>query len=163
MKTNSYALQHDANRASSATADAALEFARFRVLLRRRQLLADGVSVVVGTRAFDLLLVLLEADGLLFAKEDLLSRVWPGHRGLGREPQGTGLRVAQSARRGPRCNPDGTRRRLPIQPHALREWRAHACQSPMRQKSSGLAELCIHRTVGNRSGVVSVRASNQRR
>jgi len=31
MKTNSYALQHDANRSSSATADAALEFARFRV------------------------------------------------------------------------------------------------------------------------------------
>jgi DNA-binding winged helix-turn-helix (wHTH) protein len=53
-------------------------FSRFRVLLRRRQLLADGVPVELGTRAFDLLLVLLEADGSLVTKEWLLSRVWPG-------------------------------------------------------------------------------------
>jgi DNA-binding winged helix-turn-helix (wHTH) protein len=69
---------HGANRLSPATADAALEFGRFRVLLRRRQLFADGVPVVLGTRAFDLLLVLLEADALLVSKEELLSRVWPG-------------------------------------------------------------------------------------
>ncbi len=65
-------------RSSPATADAAVEFGRFRVLLRQRQLLADGVPVEFGTRAFDLLLVLLEADGLLVSKEELLSRVWPG-------------------------------------------------------------------------------------
>src|SRR5271169_3865575 len=57
---------------------AAIEFGRFRVLLRQRQLLADGVLVELGTRAFDLLLVLLDADGLLATKEELLSRVWPG-------------------------------------------------------------------------------------
>jgi len=56
----------------------ALEFSRFRVLLRRRQLLADGVPVELGTRAFDLLLVLLEADGSLVTKEELMTRVWPG-------------------------------------------------------------------------------------
>jgi len=66
-----------ANRSSPATADAALEFGRFRVLLRQRQLLADGVPIELGTRAFDLLLVLLEADGLLLTKEELVSRVWP--------------------------------------------------------------------------------------
>jgi DNA-binding winged helix-turn-helix (wHTH) protein len=71
-------LPHGANQSSSATADAALEFGRFRVLLRRRQLLADGVPVELGTRAFDLLLVLLAADGSLVTKEELLSRVWPG-------------------------------------------------------------------------------------
>ena len=71
-------LLQGANRSSSATADAALEFGRFRVQLRRRQLLADGVPVELGTRAFDLLLVLLEADGLLITKKELLSRVWPG-------------------------------------------------------------------------------------
>jgi DNA-binding winged helix-turn-helix (wHTH) protein len=71
-------LLQGANRSSSATADAALEFGRFRVQLRRRQLLADGVPVELGTRAFELLLVLLEADGLLITKEELLSRVWPG-------------------------------------------------------------------------------------
>jgi DNA-binding winged helix-turn-helix (wHTH) protein len=48
------------------------------VLLRRRQLLANGVPVELGTRAFDLLLVLLEEDGGLVSKEELLSRVWPG-------------------------------------------------------------------------------------
>jgi DNA-binding winged helix-turn-helix (wHTH) protein len=63
-------------RATAASAD--LEFGRFRILLRRRQLLADGAPVELGTRAFDLLLVLLEADGALVTKEELLSRVWPG-------------------------------------------------------------------------------------
>jgi len=86
-KTNTYpepALWHEdplpqgANRSNPATADAALEFGRFRVLLRRRQLLAADVPVELGTRAFDLLLVLLEADGVLVSKEELLSRAWPG-------------------------------------------------------------------------------------
>ncbi len=63
-------------RATAASTD--LEFGRFRVLLRRRQLLADGVPVELGTRAFDLLLALLEADGSLVTKEELMSQVWPG-------------------------------------------------------------------------------------
>jgi DNA-binding winged helix-turn-helix (wHTH) protein len=54
-----------------------VEFGRFRVLLRRRRLLADGVPVELGTRAFDLLLVLLEAGGALVTKEELLNQVWP--------------------------------------------------------------------------------------
>ena len=57
-----------------ATAGEALEFGRFRVLLRQRQLLADGVPVELGTRAFDLLLALLEADGSLTAVRDLVLR-----------------------------------------------------------------------------------------
>jgi DNA-binding winged helix-turn-helix (wHTH) protein len=69
---------HGANRWSSTTGDAALEFGRFRVLLRQRELLADGIRIEIGTRAFDLLLVLLEADGLLVPKEELLTRVWAG-------------------------------------------------------------------------------------
>ena len=71
-------LPPDTNGSSSPTPDAELEFGRFRVLLRQRQLLADGVPVELGTRAFDLLLVLLDADGLLVPKEDLLTRVWAG-------------------------------------------------------------------------------------
>jgi|SRR5713101_3159093 DNA-binding winged helix-turn-helix (wHTH) protein len=66
------------DRSSLTAADATLEFGRFRVLLRRRQLVADGVPIELGTRAFDLLLVLLEADGSLVTKGELLSRVWPG-------------------------------------------------------------------------------------
>jgi DNA-binding winged helix-turn-helix (wHTH) protein len=69
---------HDANMSSPAAADAMLEFGRFRILLRRRQLVADGMPIELGTRAFDLLLVLLEADGSLVTKEELMSRVWPG-------------------------------------------------------------------------------------
>src|SRR5205807_7920043 len=75
---NAYPLQHDSNLPRAGTSDAALEFGRFRVLLRQRQLFADGVPVELGTRAFDLLLALLEADGSLIGKEELLSRVWPG-------------------------------------------------------------------------------------
>jgi DNA-binding winged helix-turn-helix (wHTH) protein len=45
--------------------------------LRQRQLLADGVPIELGTRAFELLLVLLEANGSLISKEQLLARVWP--------------------------------------------------------------------------------------
>jgi DNA-binding winged helix-turn-helix (wHTH) protein len=69
--------RHHATWWSSVRADDALEFGRSRVLLRRRQLLVDGVPVKLGTRAFDLLLVLLEADGELVTKEELVDRVWP--------------------------------------------------------------------------------------
>jgi DNA-binding winged helix-turn-helix (wHTH) protein len=64
--------------ARRATAEASLEFGRFRVLLRQRLLMADGVPIELGTRAFELLLALLEADGALVTKEQLLARVWPG-------------------------------------------------------------------------------------
>ena len=66
------------DRSSLAAAEATLEFGRFRVLLRQRQLAADGVPIELGTRALDILLVLLEADGSLVTKDELLSRVWPG-------------------------------------------------------------------------------------
>jgi DNA-binding winged helix-turn-helix (wHTH) protein len=68
----------NANRSSPAAAEATLEFGRFRVLLRRRQLVADGALIELGGRAFDLLLVLLKADGSLVTKDELFSRVWPG-------------------------------------------------------------------------------------
>src|ERR1700757_472679 len=71
-------LPHRASWTRLATAASAdLEFGRFRVLLRRRQLLADGRPVELGGRALDVLLVLLGADGALVTKEELISRVWP--------------------------------------------------------------------------------------
>jgi len=54
-------------------ADEMLEFGRFRLLLRARQLLADGVPIELGTRALELLLALLEADGSLVTKDQLMS------------------------------------------------------------------------------------------
>jgi DNA-binding winged helix-turn-helix (wHTH) protein len=64
--------------AGCSRSEASLEFGRFRVLLRRRLLLADGTPIALGARAFELLLALLQADGALVGKEQLLSRVWPG-------------------------------------------------------------------------------------
>ena len=56
----------------------ALEFGDFRVLVRQRRLLAGGVPVELGARAFDLLLALLEADGALVTKDELLDQIWSG-------------------------------------------------------------------------------------
>jgi DNA-binding winged helix-turn-helix (wHTH) protein len=69
---------HTHGGANRAAAEASLEFGRFQVLPRQRLLLADGVPIELGTRAFELLLVLLEADGSLVTKGELLARVWPG-------------------------------------------------------------------------------------
>jgi DNA-binding winged helix-turn-helix (wHTH) protein len=66
------------HRASPALTDAAIEFGRFRMLPRERRLLADGEPIELGARAFDLLMVLIEADGALVTKDELQSRVWPG-------------------------------------------------------------------------------------
>jgi DNA-binding winged helix-turn-helix (wHTH) protein len=71
-------LPHAGNKLRPTTAAGTLEFGRFRVLLRRRELLADGVPIELGTRAFDLLLALAEADGSLVSKSELMARVWPG-------------------------------------------------------------------------------------
>jgi DNA-binding winged helix-turn-helix (wHTH) protein len=68
---------HPAISSSSVGAEAVLKFGRFRLLSRRRRLLAEGVPVELGSRAFDLLLILLEADGTLVRKKELLNRVWP--------------------------------------------------------------------------------------
>jgi TolB-like protein/DNA-binding winged helix-turn-helix (wHTH) protein/Flp pilus assembly protein TadD len=55
----------------------AVEFGRFRLLPHRRELRADGVAVELGSRAFDVLMVLAEARGGLVTKDEILSRVWP--------------------------------------------------------------------------------------
>jgi predicted ATPase/DNA-binding winged helix-turn-helix (wHTH) protein len=55
-----------------------LEFDHFRVLPLQRQLLVEGSPVELGSRAFDVLMVLLEARGGLVTKDQLLDRVWPG-------------------------------------------------------------------------------------
>ena len=61
-----------------ATEDAVLEFGSFRVLVRQRQLIADGAPIELGARAFELLLALIEAEGSLLTKDALMVRVWPG-------------------------------------------------------------------------------------
>jgi TolB-like protein len=47
-------------------------------LPHRREVLADGRPIELGGRAFDLLMVLIEANGAVVDKDELMSRVWPG-------------------------------------------------------------------------------------
>src|ERR1700758_4553487 len=166
MNTNAYSepvlwpkspLPHHATSRTSVGAEAAIEFGRFRVLLRRRRLLADGVPVELGTRAFDLLVALLEAGGALVVKGELLDQVWPGIF-VSEE----NLKVQISALR----KALGADRDL-VRTEAERGYRfigilrsnatAHACRRPRRAKLWSV-ERCFRGTAGNRSSVVSVRA-----
>ena len=60
-----------------AQAPAAIEFGRFSVLPHRRELLAEGQPVELGGRAFDVLMVLIEASGAVVSTDTLMNRVWP--------------------------------------------------------------------------------------
>lgn len=57
--------------------DEALSFGRFALLRRQRELLADGRSVDLGMRAFDVLLALIDAGGRVVTKSELMELVWP--------------------------------------------------------------------------------------
>ena len=56
---------------------AAIEFGRFQVRPHRREVLAEGRPLDVGGRAFDVLMVLIEASGAVVSKDTLMNRVWP--------------------------------------------------------------------------------------
>jgi len=166
MNTNAYSepvpwrktpVPHHATWWSSVSVDAAIEFGRFRMLLRRRQLLADGVPIEIGTRAFDLLLVLLESDGALVTKEELLNRVWPEV-----VVSDENLKVQISALR----KALGADRNL-IRTEFGRGYRfigilsSSASAQPAEasaEQSCGFVELCFGRTADNRSSVVSLLA-----
>jgi predicted ATPase len=55
-----------------------IEFGRFKILVQRRELLADGQRVDMGGRIFDLLMALIESRGRVVSKDELMRRVWPG-------------------------------------------------------------------------------------
>jgi DNA-binding winged helix-turn-helix (wHTH) protein len=56
--------------------DEGVDFGRYRIFPRLRLLLRDGVKIDIGTRAFDVLWVLVQADGELVLKDQLLDTVW---------------------------------------------------------------------------------------
>jgi hypothetical protein len=119
-------LPHRASCSRPATAASAdLEFGGFRVLLRRRQLLADGVAVELGGRALDVLLVLLEADGALVTKEELLSRVWPGVV-VSEENLKSQVHALRKAPAVPRSDSYGIWPRLSVHRRAAHEYRIGA-------------------------------------
>src|SRR5262249_43485322 len=56
----------------------AFAFGPFRLLVARRELLAHGVPVTLGQRAFEILLMLVNRHGQLVTKDELMAEVWPG-------------------------------------------------------------------------------------
>src|SRR5262249_30895104 len=44
----------------------------------RRELRSHGTTIVLGSRAFEILEVLAQTEGQLVTKDDLMARVWPG-------------------------------------------------------------------------------------
>lgn len=89
-----------------------------QVDIGRREVCIDGEPVRPGSRAFDMLVVLIEANGGLVSKSDLLKQVWPNafveennlqvhmsalrkmlgeHRGLIQTASGRGYRLVRGA------------------------------------------------------------------
>jgi predicted ATPase/DNA-binding winged helix-turn-helix (wHTH) protein len=56
---------------------AIIEFAHFRVVPRRRELLADGQPIRLGGRSFDVLMTLIEGQGAVVSKDALMEHIWP--------------------------------------------------------------------------------------
>ncbi|HUG21491.1 ATP-binding protein [Piscinibacter sp.] len=54
-----------------------LRFGRFEVLTTERRLLVDGQPAIVGARAFDVLMALIERRDRVVSKGELLDTVWP--------------------------------------------------------------------------------------
>jgi DNA-binding winged helix-turn-helix (wHTH) protein len=56
---------------------AGIEFGRYRLSPHRREVLADGQPLKLGGRAFDVLMMLIEAHGSIVSKDALMARIWP--------------------------------------------------------------------------------------
>lgn len=56
----------------------AFTFGPFRLLVEQRELLAHGVPVTIGQRAFEILLLLVRRHGHLVTKDEVMAEVWPG-------------------------------------------------------------------------------------
>jgi DNA-binding winged helix-turn-helix (wHTH) protein len=71
------AAQNDGSMNNGSEAPENLTFGHFRVSPYRRELLADGRPVKLGGRAFDLLMLLIEARGTVVDVRTLMARIWP--------------------------------------------------------------------------------------
>jgi predicted ATPase/DNA-binding winged helix-turn-helix (wHTH) protein len=56
----------------------AISFGQFRLYPTQRQLLKVDKPVRIGSRALDILIMLVERPGQLLSKDELMARVWPG-------------------------------------------------------------------------------------
>src|SRR5712671_5191889 len=58
----------------------AFSFGRFRVVPCARLLECDGSPAPLGSRAFDILCLLISRPGEVVSKGELMARVWPNER-----------------------------------------------------------------------------------
>ena len=58
-------------------AEHSLRFGHFELRQNQRVLLAAGVPVALGSRAFDILCALVNEAGKVISKEELVAKVWP--------------------------------------------------------------------------------------
>ena len=65
------------NRTEPRAAPSEVSFGSFRLLPAQFLLLEGDKQVPVGSRALEILLVLLERPGVLVSKQELMARVWP--------------------------------------------------------------------------------------
>src|ERR1700754_124642 len=61
----------------SVSDDGAIKSGPFVLLPHARELSIDGRLTELGGRAFDLLMLLMEARGTIVTKKEILNRVWP--------------------------------------------------------------------------------------
>jgi len=61
----------------TGSAATAVAFGPFRLFPRQRLLTKAGEHVRIGSRAFDILVALLDRPGELVSREELIARVWP--------------------------------------------------------------------------------------
>src|ERR1044072_1925000 len=65
-----------AEEAKSIQSEVVYELGCFRVDPVNRRLLRDGEAVPLTAKAFDLLLLLIESNGRLLGKEEIMQRIW---------------------------------------------------------------------------------------
>jgi DNA-binding winged helix-turn-helix (wHTH) protein len=61
----------------NGSAERSISFGPFQLLSRQRLLLQGEKPIHLGSRAFDVLLALLDRPGELVSKEEIIARVWP--------------------------------------------------------------------------------------
>jgi DNA-binding winged helix-turn-helix (wHTH) protein len=65
------------DREAAAAAERAMSFGPFLLVPKRRLLLKAHKSLRLGSRAFDILIMLVERSGELVSREEIMARVWP--------------------------------------------------------------------------------------
>lgn len=77
-KSSASANEGDAHNRAIAPAELTFSFGPFRLFPRQHLLLQNGTPVSLGSRAFDVLVALVERAGNLLDKDALIARVWSG-------------------------------------------------------------------------------------